>query len=313
MTKDAVARLTLPLLASYFRYFPVQRGKNAIWNRIVMRHLAQRRTALTATSAFGARFDVDLRDLVQRYLYFFGVWEPVITRYLQDRLRPGDVFIDVGANVGYYTLLAARSVGPQGKVFAVEAASGTYAKLRRNLEQNGVENVTAFHVAVSESEGELPIWLYDDGELAGATTLTHVAQRRRPMSIAETVKAMPLDRIIDAAIIRQARFIKIDVEGAEWAVIKSLRELIGTVSPRTEFIVEINSALVGCAGGTMEELLSWFTEAGFEAFVLPNLYNMRFIGRGVGAVEPRRLQGWPEKQMDIVFRRPPGWQAATPA
>ena len=306
MMKFTAVRLAVLSLPLYFRYFPIQRGKTAVWNGIVMRHLILRRLTLQAKSAFGARFDIDLRDLLQRYLYFYGVWEPVITKYLLDRLQDGDVFIDVGANIGYYTLLAAQRVGANGRVFAVEAASGTYSKLLQNLKQNGVANVTAFQVAVSETTEQVPIWLYNDGELAGATTLTHVAERRRPMRIAETVEAKPLQQIIDAEIIRQARFIKIDVEGAEWAVIKSLRELIKSVSPRTEFIVEINSALVGCAGGSMEELLGYFTDAGFQPFVIANGYNAQFIGRRVRQVELHRLEEWTERQMDIVFRRTAG-------
>ena len=64
---------------------------------------------------------------------FFGVWEPVITKYVADNLREGDVFIDVGADMGYYTILASRCVGASGKVFAVEASGGTYAKLLKNM------------------------------------------------------------------------------------------------------------------------------------------------------------------------------------
>jgi FkbM family methyltransferase len=301
--KDAFIRLAISILSFYFKHFPIQLGKVLIWERIVIRRLIWRRPLLTATSVFGARFEVCFPDLLQTYLYFFGVWEPVITKYLLDRLSDGDIFIDVGANVGYYTLLASHRVGANGRVFAIEAASSTYLKLQRNLLQNNVGNVTTFHVAVSDTPGQVPIWFNQNGDSAGATTLSHVAERRNAMAIVETVEAKPLQQIIDAEIIRKARFIKIDVEGAEWAVVKSLGELLKTVSSRTEFIVEVNERLVRLSGGTPEALLGYFAAAGFEPFVIANRYDVQFLGRKVRRAELHRLEEWKFNQLDLVFRR----------
>jgi FkbM family methyltransferase len=296
-------RLALAILPLYFRHFPIQRGKTAVWERIVVRHLIWREVRLSATSPFGARFEVCFPDVLQAYLYFFGVWEPVITRHLLDQLREGDVFIDVGANIGYYALLASRRVGANGRVFAIEAASGTYAKLQQNLLQNKAVNVTTFHVAVSDASGRVPVWLHRDGELAGATTLSYVAERRRAMKIVETVEARPLQEIVDVEILRKARFIKIDVEGAEWAVVKSLGELLKTVSSRTEIIVEVNEALVQRSGGTIEEFLGYFAAAGFTPFVIPNRYDVKFLGTKVSRADLRPLERWKGRQADLVFRR----------
>ncbi|SCF63177.1 hypothetical protein GA0115259_100393 [Streptomyces sp. MnatMP-M17] len=70
-------------------------------------------------SRFGARFAVDTQDLIQRYIYLFGVWEPHMTRWLRGRLEPGDTFVDVGANIGYYSVLASQLVGDGVKVVAI--------------------------------------------------------------------------------------------------------------------------------------------------------------------------------------------------
>lgn len=296
-------QLVLALLPAYFRHFPVTAGKKAVWENVVLKRLFWRRLELTATSTFGARFEVHLPDMIQSYLYFFGVWEPVITKYISDRLRDGDVFIDVGANIGYYSLLASRCVGAKGRVFAIEPASNTYAMLQRNIKRNGASNVTAIQVAVSDTEQQVPIWSNRNGDSAGTTTLTHVAERRLAMSLVETVTARPLHDIIDPDLIRKARFIKIDVEGAEWAVVKSLAELLKTLSPETEVIIEVNAALVQRSGGTLRALLGTFAEAGLQPFVIANDYDVAFIGRKVQEVRLKPLGQWNVDQLDLVFRR----------
>jgi FkbM family methyltransferase len=303
--RHVAVRLALVVLRLYFRHFPISRGKGAVWNQVVRRHFLQRPLKLRTTSVFGAQFSVGLRDVLQSYLYFFGIWEPVITRYLLDGLSEGDIFIDVGANIGYYTLLASRQVGNSGRVFAVEAASGTYSELLQNLSLNRVTNVKTFHVAVSDVQGEVAVWLNRQGELAGATTLAHVAARRVSMEATERVEAKPLQQVIDEETICKARFIKIDVEGAEWAVVKSLGELLKHVSPRTEFLIEVNPALVGLAGGTVDGLLSCFAAAGFEPFLIANRYDPRFLARKVRQVRLRRVEGsLQQRQFDLILRRP---------
>jgi FkbM family methyltransferase len=231
------------------------------------------------------------------------MWEPVISKYLYDRLRQGDIFIDVGSNVGYHTLLASHLVGATGKVFAIEASSSTYAKLQKNLLQNKVDNVTAFHVAVSDMPGQLPVWVSDKGDSPGSTTLWHVAEQRETLKVAEIVEAKPLAQIIDIDTIRKARFIKIDVEGAEWAVVKSLSEIMKTVSSQTEFIIEVNDGLVRRSGGTVKAFLDYFSAAGFEPFVIANGYDPGFFANKVGRVELQRFDGRKFDQLDLVFRR----------
>lgn len=310
--KDGLMRLALATLPVYFKHFPIRRGKAAVWNSLVLRHLIWRRVTFSAKASFGARFQVSFPDLVQAYLFFFGVWEPVITRYLLDNLVEGDIFIDVGANIGYYTLLASRCVGAAGRVFAIEAASGTYSKLQDNLRQNRVGNATTFQIAVSDAAGPVPVWLNRAGELAGATTLSHVAHRRSAMEIAETVESKPLQEIVDIEILRKARLIKIDVEGAEWAVVKSLGPLLKTVSARTEFIVEVNAALVQGAGGTIGAFLDFFAAAGFTPFVIPNRYDVPFLVTKVRRAELQRLHIWKGRQLDLVFRREPAEDVRRP-
>ena len=83
---------------------------------------------------FGGVMQGNTQDLIQRYLYWFGVWEPQLTCWIKSRLPPRRVFVDVGANIGYYSLLAASLVGDDGQVVAIEASPSIYRLLCNNLE-----------------------------------------------------------------------------------------------------------------------------------------------------------------------------------
>ena len=77
---------------------------------------------IETTTAEGDRVACHLPDLIQMYLYVFGVWEPDLAAYIRSRLNEGDVCVDVGANIGFDTLIASRKVGPSGGVVAIEAS-----------------------------------------------------------------------------------------------------------------------------------------------------------------------------------------------
>lgn len=117
---------TTELLASiargYVRFVPGNLGKARIVDQYL--NAALRNTPVTRDIVLrnGVRMSVDTKDIVQRYLYQFGIWEPSLSGWLARTLRPGDVFVDVGANIGYYSLLAARLVGHLGSVVAIEAS-----------------------------------------------------------------------------------------------------------------------------------------------------------------------------------------------
>jgi FkbM family methyltransferase len=88
-----------------------------------------------------------------------GIWEPEETRSFCERVRPGDTVIDVGANVGWYTVLASRLVGEQGKVIAFEPDPINFAFLKRNVEANGCRNVVLEQKALSNEPGTLRLFL----------------------------------------------------------------------------------------------------------------------------------------------------------
>src|SRR5260370_11031201 len=103
---------------------------------------------------FGAAIDCEIEDHIMKRIFFFNVWEPHNSNLIQSVLRPGDTFVDVGANVGYDTLLGSKSVGHKGRVVAIEAARSIFEQLENNLARNDIGNVRLVKLAVSDSIGE---------------------------------------------------------------------------------------------------------------------------------------------------------------
>ena len=102
----------------------------------------------------GKKMYLDLSDRVHcEILYATGIWEKDVTAYLMKLIEGGMVVIDIGANVGYYTLLAAEKVGGHGKVFAFEPEPSRYALLEKNVRINGLKNVILVQQAVSNKTG----------------------------------------------------------------------------------------------------------------------------------------------------------------
>ena len=106
----------------------------------------------------GYWMELDVGDVIQRLMYF-GEYEPAQTQWVSDILKPGDTFLDVGANVGHYTALASGLVGKNGHVIAFEPSPYAYGKLQAVLQANDIAQVSLFQCAAGEEKGELNLYL----------------------------------------------------------------------------------------------------------------------------------------------------------
>ncbi len=150
---------------------------------------------------------LDLSDFIQRNI-FMGTFEPEEVREIRLILKPGMRFIDIGANVGFFTALGASCVTPSGTVYAYEPSPWAYGRLRNMVERNGWNGVEIFNLGLAEKPGTLKLFLGD----AGNHTPTMVAHDQK--SIAE-VQVSTLDKEIEAHGLAPVDLIKIDVEGFE--------------------------------------------------------------------------------------------------
>ena len=156
--------------------------------------------------------------LATRINFFLGTYEPEQTAAFQQAVRPGSVVYDVGAHYGYYSLLASRLAGPNGRVIAIEPSPRNLAVLRRHLALNHASNVTVVEMAVSDREGEAR---FDNRAGSGVGHLSPEGSLTVPVTTLEAL----------AGRFSPPDVIKIDVEGAEEAVLAGVRGLLERMQP----------------------------------------------------------------------------------
>jgi FkbM family methyltransferase len=167
--------------------------------------------------------------------YVRGEAELAVQKVLAERIRPGIVFYDLGANIGLFSLLAARLVGAGGKVFSFEPDASVAARLRRNVARNGFENVTMVEAGVWSTSGDMNFIAADPASPdhgLGRFATGNDAPAGSP------AKCIALDDFIETAPAPDA--IKCDVEGAEVEVFRGAEKLLGTHRPW--IVCEIHSA-----------------------------------------------------------------------
>jgi FkbM family methyltransferase len=159
-----------------------------------------------------------------------GSRDPEIWRFIARHVGQGDVFVDAGANVGAYTLPAARLVGTAGRVIAVEAHPRTHALLARNIAANGLDQAVALHTAIGDVPGEL-VMAFNEANPGE----THVGAG----DAGARVPVQRLDDVLAGLGVAQARYLKIDVEGFELPVLRGAAGLIAAspdIAVQTELV-----------------------------------------------------------------------------
>ena len=211
------------------------------------------------TTFFGASITCDIRDFIQRRLHFFKIYQPNLTYFLKHRLRPGDVFVDVGANIGYFSLYASTLVGNAGEVLAIEAVPTTYALLRRNLDRNQADNVRALNVAATADDCLVEIVQRMPRNI-GANAVRQ--------SDSGVVPGRPIMDILGSTAAR-ASVIKIDIEGSEAPVLRDLLQHSDVLADRVAIVAELSPA--------SKEYVAEFRARGFKVYALPNSYRIGYM------------------------------------
>lgn len=205
----------------------------------------------------GQRMRVALGSTVGRSIWWRHHYETEIDQLLRRLLRQGDVFIDVGANVAYFSLVAAQLVGPQGEVHSFEPDPRAFALLARSVVENHLNNVWCHRVALWGTQTRLTLAGIDD------LAFRHVAESgndRRDL----TAIAVPLDEYLKLmGVAKPIRLVKIDVEGAEVEVIKGMTELLRTNRPL--LVVEAHDPNLERFHGRIEDIFAVLGKHGYVA------------------------------------------------
>jgi len=240
-------------------------GKPRGWERVVHTLAPPSRFAggaLQSTpTSDGYLFPVDPGTLIGWHVHFFGSYEPEVRAEIKRWLRAGDVAVDVGANVGWHTLLMATRVGARGRVFAFEPNDTTRARLTAGIQANEFAQVVVDSRAVADRSGTRAFEAPRAGEFwDGTGRLTHDAPSAR------TVDCVTIDAFVAGQGIDRLAFMKIDVEGWELSVLRGATQTLKTLGPAIVF--EYDPTYVSRCGGSGDELTACLADAGYRLFAL---------------------------------------------
>lgn len=233
-------------------------------------------------------FWFDRRDvLLTPFIRAQGVWEADVMKLMTRTLRPGDVVVDVGANVGFHTVLASRLVGPAGRVYALEPMPWTLRVLRANLARHQCANVEVLSVAAGDEAGSMRLAVREHERSSARLT-----PDEEPGIDVETAR---LDDLLPAVA---AQLVKVDVEGAEPVVLRGAHELLQRSAPLV--VVEFRNA-PHLRGESADEVLRYYESLGFELCLLRRNGDVKPVSREQMLGHAARFPS-----LNIVLRRTQG-------
>lgn len=211
----------------------------------------------------GFEWELDLADNLQRLLYFVGSYESTTVSAARSLARPTDVVLDVGANIGVFTLPLAADLR-NGRVIAVEAASDTAAILRRHLARNGLsDRVTVVEAALSSRAGTARLHVSSyGGHDVGTRSLEAIGP-----ATGTDIDVITADSLVETLGLARVDGIKIDVEGHESAVLAGMTGLLSARLPRF-VIVEIVPGRPTAPSGSPEEIIRLLDGFGYDAHAI---------------------------------------------
>jgi FkbM family methyltransferase len=248
--------------------------------------------------AGGSTVFVRTDDTIGRVLAISGAWEPNVTAVFRRCLSPGDVCLDVGAHIGYYALLASRLVGRDGHVYAFEPSPSNYRELRANLARNRAENVTALEVAAGQTSGRA-VLNEGPGTNTGRANLRPVLTERDSGMRQVMVDVRPITADVPEGDLVRIRAIKVDVEGYELEVLRSLAPVL-ELGQRLALFLEVTPGWIH--DNTSEYLEDVCRTHGFTPYLLSTGYSVEdmFPSR---LEQPAELAAIPTEQCDLLLRR----------
>jgi len=240
----------------------------------------------------GHRLRLDLSDTVERETYFLGrffEWE--LQAVIRRSVRPGDTFLDVGANIGMVTLAASAAVGPEGRVLSFEPNPSVRQRLLEHVALNELKNVTVFDNALGAEVGTATL------TTATAHTGTGTLRAQSSALHAYTVPVLTLDSFADRIPADRGVFLKIDTEGYDYNVLRGAGQLLAR--PDIHVFAEVSHQWMAELGQTAQEMFDYMQGFGFRP------WHPRMVSHGMSRalqLDPLVLPG-PHHWFNVLFSR----------
>jgi FkbM family methyltransferase len=204
----------------------------------------------------GALMQTTHVDHLQLLLYYLGSFEPHCIEAMREHVKPGDTILDVGANIGLFTIEGAKAIGPSGSLIAIEAAPSHANSVRESARLNRMANVEVVSVAVGDSNGEATLTLPRDTNF-GMFTLGKVD--------GDESFRVPVRCIDEIVAGRKIDFIKMDIEGSEYRALVGAEKTLKSLPP---ILIELNETALNACGSSARHVKEFLFARGYRGQIV---------------------------------------------
>lgn len=242
------------------------------------------------TLPVGVRMNVGLIDVIERSLLTTGHWDSIVESCVQRLLKPGDTFLDVGANIGYFSMMASKVVGSNGTVVSFEPSARALTRLAAHGCLNQCRNQLICSHAVGDFTGRSTLNWAPSSNIGGST----ISRGKAATGAVEQITIRRLDDVCREFDLVPS-LIKMDIEGFELFALKGAREMLQMHSPQV--VCELTGPFLADHGQSAKELVQFMLELDYTPFRLSE------AGSGGLTATPFCLNETPTDQAEVLFSK----------
>lgn len=245
----------------FYRYLPYFRGKHLL-SKIVMEPLFRKKNIEHILELPGgkSKFSAPLMDWIPWQVFLYGCYlkEKEEGSFMLSQIRDGHVIVDIGANLGYYSIQFAEKAGLNGSVYSFEPLSYQMNYLKQNVALNRLTNITLEKKIVSDTGEEKKIYFSNEKNSGLSSVNT-------PTNTFENIPCIRLDDYCRQNDIERIDLVKVDVEGHEYNVVKGMQGLL-TSNQIGALFIEVNDENLRESGSSRDELVGFLADRGYKAY-----------------------------------------------
>ena len=246
------------------RSIPLIKGKWFVCLKLLSKYIKGKGYTTTISFDKGEKINLHLDDWFPYQYFFLGIKKDEIehTKFFRDSVKEGMIILDIGANIGYYTLQAAARVGENGQVHAFEPVSATFNELTENIKLNNLHNVFANKFIVHKDCDKRTIFV-SNKYFTGWSSLSPDIENYSGKT--ECVESITIDDYVEQRRIKNVHLAKIDVEGSEISVLKGMKRLLAGQG-HLQLLIEIAEKHLKSQGSNPQEIIDYLQSFGFHPF-----------------------------------------------